>query len=250
MTQVALDRFTSRCPEFCVMLLFYPDYHRIISLVIVRNIRALMFFKFGYRNRMRSGSSSGQASPSVRSSVRVIPKACSISAQTLSPYHQVFSHSCRSRYSITLTTNTPKARQNGMLHFRSICLKFSRNFVQTLAVDLLNPSAEHERKQHKLKRLVQSPDSYFMDVKCPGASCRARHDTINLTALFALGCFAITTVFSNAQSVVLCGSCASVLCQPTGGKARLTEGMSSNYDVFACINLNLSQVAHSGGRTR
>jgi small subunit ribosomal protein S27e len=149
-----------------------------------------------------------------------------------------------------LTTNTPKARQNGMLHFRSICLKYSRNFVQTLAVDLLNPSAEHERKQHKLKRLVQSPDSYFMDVKCPGASCRARHDTINLTALFALGCFAITTVFSNAQSVVLCGSCASVLCQPTGGKARLTEGMSSNYDAFACINLNLSQVAHSGGRTR
>lgn len=118
-----------------------------------------------------------------------------------------------------------------MLHLRSFCLGSSRNFVQTLAIDLLNPSAEHERKQHKLKRLVQSPNSFFMDVKCPGASCRARHNTINLTALFALGCFAITTVFSNAQSVVLCGSCASVLCQPTGGRARLTEGMSSNYDV-------------------
>ena len=38
------------------------------------------------------------------------------------------------------------------------------------------------------------------------------------------GCFAITTVFSHAQTVVLCGACASVLCQPTGGKARLTEG--------------------------
>ena len=25
-----------------------------------------------------------------------------------------------------------------------------------------------------------------------------------------------TTVFSNAQTVVLCGSCSSVLCQPTG----------------------------------
>ncbi|KAG1834499.1 40S ribosomal protein S27 [Suillus variegatus] len=79
--------------------------------------------------------------------------------------------------------------------------------LHPLAIDLLNPSAEHERKQHKLKRLVQSPDSYFMDVKCPG-------------------CFAITTVFSHAQSVVLCGSCSSVLCQPTGGKARLTEGSS------------------------
>lgn len=39
---------------------------------------------------------------------------------------------------------------------------------QTLAVDLLHPSAEHEAKQYKLKRLVQSPNSYFMDVKCPG----------------------------------------------------------------------------------
>ncbi|TFK23094.1 40S ribosomal protein S27 [Coprinopsis marcescibilis] len=77
----------------------------------------------------------------------------------------------------------------------------------TLAIDLLNPSAEYEAKQHKLKRLVQSPNSYFMDVKCPG-------------------CFAITTVFSHAQTVVICSSCTSVLCQPTGGKARLTEGCS------------------------
>ncbi|KAK9764893.1 40S ribosomal protein S27 [Basidiobolus meristosporus CBS 931.73] len=76
-----------------------------------------------------------------------------------------------------------------------------------LAVDLLNPSVEHEKNTHKLKRLVQSPNSYFMDVKCPG-------------------CFNITTVFSHAQTVVLCGSCATVLCQPTGGRARLTEGCS------------------------
>jgi small subunit ribosomal protein S27e len=41
-----------------------------------------------------------------------------------------------------------------------------------------------------------------------------------------IGCFTITTVFSHAHTVVLCGSCASVLCQPTGGKARLTEGAS------------------------
>ncbi|KAJ7704439.1 ribosomal protein S27-domain-containing protein, partial [Mycena rosella] len=79
---------------------------------------------------------------------------------------------------------------------------------QTLAIDLLNPSAAYEQRQHKLKRLVQSPNSYFMDVKCPG-------------------CFTITTVFSHAHTVVLCGSCASVLCQPTGGKARLTEGSSA-----------------------
>jgi ribosomal protein S27E len=33
-----------------------------------------------------------------------------------------------------------------------------------------------------------------------------------------------TTVFSHSQTVVLCGSCSTVLCTPTGGRARLTEG--------------------------
>ncbi|KAG0164685.1 40S ribosomal protein S27 [Apophysomyces sp. BC1015] len=79
--------------------------------------------------------------------------------------------------------------------------------VSHLAVDLLNPSIETEKRSHKLKRLVQSPNSYFMDVKCPG-------------------CVNISTVFSHAQTVVLCSSCGTVLCQPTGGRARLTEGSS------------------------
>ncbi|XP_073475243.1 ribosomal protein eS27-like isoform X2 [Aquarana catesbeiana] len=74
-----------------------------------------------------------------------------------------------------------------------------------LAKDLLHPSSEEEKTRHKKKRLVQSPNSYFMDVKCPG-------------------CYKITTVFSHAQTVVLCVGCSTVLCQPTGGKARLTEG--------------------------
>uniref|UniRef100_A0A8C8DTX8 40S ribosomal protein S27 n=1 Tax=Oryzias sinensis TaxID=183150 RepID=A0A8C8DTX8_9TELE len=74
-----------------------------------------------------------------------------------------------------------------------------------LAKDLLHPTPEVERRRHKKKRLVQSPNSYFMDVKCPG-------------------CYKITTVFSHAQTVVLCVGCSTVLCQPTGGKARLTEG--------------------------
>ncbi|AWO96559.1 40S ribosomal protein S27 isoform 4 [Scophthalmus maximus] len=74
-----------------------------------------------------------------------------------------------------------------------------------LAKDLLHPSLEEEKRTHKKKRLVQCPNSYFMDVKCPG-------------------CYKITTVFSHAQTVVLCVGCSTVLCQPTGGKARLTEG--------------------------
>jgi hypothetical protein len=40
------------------------------------------------------------------------------------------------------------------------------------------------RRKNKKKWLVQSPNSYFMDVKCPG-------------------CYKITTVFGHAQTVVL-----------------------------------------------
>ncbi|KAK6913429.1 Ribosomal protein S27 [Dillenia turbinata] len=65
-------------------------------------------------------------------------------------------------------------------------------------IDLLHPPAELEKRKHKLKRL---------DVKCQG-------------------CFNITTVFSHSQTVVVCGNCQTVLCQPTGGRARLTEGCS------------------------
>ena len=35
-----------------------------------------------------------------------------------------------------------------------------------------------------------------------------------------------TTVFSHAQTTVICQECNSLLCQPTGGKARLTDGCS------------------------
>lgn len=73
--------------------------------------------------------------------------------------------------------------------------------------DLLHPTPEQEARTYKLKRLVQSPNSFFMDIKCPG-------------------CFQITTVFSHAQTVVTCGNCNIILCQPTGGRAKLTEGCS------------------------
>ncbi|XP_070267031.1 small ribosomal subunit protein eS27-like [Myotis yumanensis] len=70
-----------------------------------------------------------------------------------------------------------------------------------LTEDLLHPSPEEE------KRLVQSPNSYFMDVKCPR-------------------CYKITTAFSHAPTAVLWVGGSTVPCQPTGGKARLTEGCS------------------------
>ncbi|KAL9715770.1 40S ribosomal protein S27 [Leucoagaricus gongylophorus] len=76
-----------------------------------------------------------------------------------------------------------------------------------LAADLLNPSLESQRKQHKLKCLVQQPKSCFIDVKCPG-------------------CLNVNIVFSHPSTVVQCSSCSTVLSQPTGGKGRLTEGCS------------------------
>ncbi|CED82473.1 40s ribosomal protein s27 [Phaffia rhodozyma] len=100
-------------------------------------------------------------------------------------------------------TDKPTDRYDSMF----IDKGWGRECVVTLAVDLLNPSIESEARQHKLKRLVQSPNSFFMDVKCPG-------------------CFQITTVFSHASTAVQCGSCQTILCQPRGGKARLTEGCS------------------------
>ncbi|GKT42679.1 40S ribosomal protein S27 [Colletotrichum spaethianum] len=93
------------------------------------------------------------------------------------------------------------------LESREEAKKFQEEEKMVLAVDLLNPSPAAEARKHKLKTLVPAPRSFFMDVKCPG-------------------CFTITTVFSHAQTVVICQGCTTVLCQPTGGKARLTEGCS------------------------
>ncbi|VFQ72631.1 unnamed protein product [Cuscuta campestris] len=73
--------------------------------------------------------------------------------------------------------------------------------------DLLHPSPEAEKRKHKLKRLVPSPNSFFMDVKCQV-------------------CSNITTVFSHSHTVVVCRNCPTVLCQPSGGRARLREGCS------------------------
>ena len=61
-----------------------------------------------------------------------------------------------------------------------------------LAVDLLHPSMSAEKARHKKKRLVQSPNSFFMDVKCQG-------------------CFKIKTVFSHAQTVVVCPGCNVII---------------------------------------
>uniref|UniRef100_A0A493TK64 40S ribosomal protein S27 n=1 Tax=Anas platyrhynchos platyrhynchos TaxID=8840 RepID=A0A493TK64_ANAPP len=58
----------------------------------------------------------------------------------------------------------------------------------------------------------------------PGAAPRPNAAPSPPPRALPAGCYKITTVFSHAQTVVLCVGCSTVLCQPTGGKARLTEG--------------------------
>lgn len=76
-----------------------------------------------------------------------------------------------------------------------------------MPVDYFQPLQADEKQKHKLKRLIQSPNSFFMDAKCAG-------------------CFQITTVFSHAQTVIKCVGCNQIIATPTGGKCRLTEGSS------------------------
>ena len=76
-----------------------------------------------------------------------------------------------------------------------------------MEIDLLHPTPDEQARRHKLKRLVPTPNSYFMDIKCPG-------------------CYSVTTAFSHAQTVVQCEGCTMPLCTPTGGKCTLTVGCS------------------------
>lgn len=96
----------------------------------------------------------------------------------------------------------------------------SLNRLQRVDHDLLHPSSHDEQSQHKLKRLVQSPNSYFVDVKCPGCH--------QMSAIFWIythtHSFFSTSMFSHASTVVTCGNCNQVIGTPTGGKARLSHG--------------------------
>lgn len=97
--------------------------------------------------------------------------------------------------------------------------------------DLLHPKKEDQDRKYKKKRLVQSPNSVFMDVKVRRGIVVIFFFLFSLFADFVLlqkcpNCYAITTVFSNAQNVVVCAGCNTILSQPTGGKCKLTEGCS------------------------
>merc|ERR1711976_655185 len=79
--------------------------------------------------------------------------------------------------------------------------------TETMEYDLLHVPDHIEQKRHKLKRSVQAPNSYFMNVKSG--------DNNNLAV-----------VFSHSQTPVYCPSTNQVLAKVTGGKVTLAERSS------------------------
>ena len=74
-------------------------------------------------------------------------------------------------------------------------------------MDLLTADPLAEEHMHKLKKLVQAPNSFFLDVRCSQ-------------------CENISTIFSHSQTSVQCQHCAQILCTTSGGKAKLSVGSS------------------------
>lgn len=68
--------------------------------------------------------------------------------------------------------------------------------------DLLNIPHDVEKRTHKLKRTVPTPNSYFLRIKCPQ-------------------CEQVSINFSNSQSDILCTGCNKLLAKSTGGKIKL-----------------------------
>ena len=76
-----------------------------------------------------------------------------------------------------------------------------------MEMDLMNADPIAEENMHKLKKLVQAPNSFFLDVKCSK-------------------CGNISTIFSHSQTSFACPFCGNILCVTTGGKAKLSVGSS------------------------
>lgn len=68
--------------------------------------------------------------------------------------------------------------------------------------DLLNVPRSIELRQHKLRRLVPAPNSYFLKIKCAE-------------------CGTISLCFSHAQTAIACNGCNKKICKTTGGKVKI-----------------------------
>ena len=84
---------------------------------------------------------------------------------------------------------------------------FPKPTLVRMEMDLLNADPIAEEHMHKLKKLVQAPNSFFLDVRCNQ-------------------CHNISTIFSHSQTSVQCQHCTNILCTTSGGKAKLSVGSS------------------------
>ncbi len=151
----------------------------------------------------------------------------------LPPSPKVQHSKSRLRQQPTLLFCSQDSKNGGSI--RAVCLRCTaqRNPCPLDDTNRLSPSTFSTPVPPLRPGDTNSNDSYSRQIRISwmsSALVRASSLVIAYIAsgshLVSLGCFAISTVFSHAQTVVICGACASVLCQPTGGKARLTEGMS------------------------
>eukprot|EP00766_Chilomastix_caulleryi_P006402 gnl/Chilomastix_caulleri/8634.p1 GENE.gnl/Chilomastix_caulleri/8634~~gnl/Chilomastix_caulleri/8634.p1 ORF type:complete len:74 (+),score=7.64 gnl/Chilomastix_caulleri/8634:31-252(+) len=69
--------------------------------------------------------------------------------------------------------------------------------------NLLHPDPIREQEKHKLKRLVQGPNAYYLDVKCKQ-------------------CNTITVAYSHATMPVKCLGCGTTVAVPNGGNSRIS----------------------------
>ncbi len=62
---------------------------------------------------------------------------------------------------------------------RDRCARHRCSTANNDTVDIANPSLTFKEKLHKKKCLIQTPDSYFMDIKCPGVwHCNHGHASV------------------------------------------------------------------------
>merc|ERR1712080_34573 len=80
-----------------------------------------------------------------------------------------------------------------------------RSIYQEMEYDLLNVPDAVEQRRHKLKRTVQAPNSYFMNVKSGDHQKN------------------LAVVFSHSQTPIYSASTNQVLAKITGGKVMLAD---------------------------
>lgn len=136
-----------------------------------------------------------------------LTERCTVTSSVLTSHSNLLSSLGHGLFAVwrVSTSNCPVSAADSAEH-QKLKKKVDKNYWtnsvdRNMEIDLLHPEPAVEKTQHKLKRLIQGPNSTFFDVKCKD-------------------CKGITTVYSHSQNVVTCSNCTTVLAHPTGGKVH------------------------------